>query len=244
MHVLALDATTREGGAAIAVDDRILIERRGDPARTHAEQLPALPLQLLTDAGMAIEDVDIFAVAAGPGSFTGLRIGIATVQGLAFVTRKPVVPISALEALAQGGAKDAAPGACIAAWMDARRREVFSAVYRVEHAAPYSRHRLGEIEEPTVGKPSDIVTRWAARGLAPDLFVGDGAQLYASERGRHRSADGLLATPVLAGVVALMAVHRARAGEAVDPAAIQPLYVRRPDAVIARAARRAAAKDC
>ena len=106
MRVLALDTTTRAGSVAVVEDDRIVLQRGGDPARTHVERLPAEILSLLQDAGLALPAVDVFAVAAGPGSFTGLRVGIATIQGLAFVQHRKVVALSALAALAQAGSAE------------------------------------------------------------------------------------------------------------------------------------------
>ena len=96
MHVLALDTTTREGSVAIVADDCVLFEKSGDVSRSHAERLPEELTTALAVAGLATSNIDLFAVASGPGSFTGLRIGIATIQGLAVVHRKRVVPISAL----------------------------------------------------------------------------------------------------------------------------------------------------
>src|SRR5262245_17667106 len=125
MRVLALDTTTRDGSVAVVEDDRVLVERGGDPARTHGERLPGDILIALHEAGLALQDVDLFAVAVGPGSFTGLRVGIATIQGLAFVGQRRVVPVSALLALAHAGSRDLPVGARIGAWMDAHRGEVF-----------------------------------------------------------------------------------------------------------------------
>src|ERR1700693_4419729 len=101
MHVLALDTTTRDGSVALVDEHHVIEERRGDAVRTHAERLPAELLTLADAHGLSVRGIDLFAVAAGPGSFTGLRIGIATIQGLAFVGRKRIAPVSALEALAQ-----------------------------------------------------------------------------------------------------------------------------------------------
>src|SRR6185436_14175858 len=98
MRVLALDTTTRAGSVAVVEDDRIVLQRGGDPARTHVERLPAEILSVLQDAGLALPAVDVFAVAAGPGSFTGLRVGIATIQGLAFVLHRKVVALSSFAA--------------------------------------------------------------------------------------------------------------------------------------------------
>src|SRR5436305_14843465 len=99
MRVLALDTTTTPGSVAIVDDDRIVVERSGDPLRPHAERLPGDILIALDSCDLAVTDIDVFAIASGPGSFTGVRIGIATIQGLAFVNRKRVVPVSALTAL-------------------------------------------------------------------------------------------------------------------------------------------------
>src|SRR5262244_4567549 len=116
MRVLALDSTTRTGSVALVEDDRVVEERRGDAARTHAERLP-MELVALADAHrVALADVDLYAVASGPGSFTGLRIGIATVQGLAFVHGRRIFSVSALEGLAHASSGALTPGTVIAAW--------------------------------------------------------------------------------------------------------------------------------
>src|SRR5438067_13667736 len=127
MRVLALDTTTRAGSVALIEDDLVVDERAGDASRTHGERLPAELAQL----GAPWASIDVFAVASGPGSFTGLRIGIATMQGLALVTGRRVVGVSALEALAQVASADLSPGALVAPWIDAQRGEVFSALYRI-----------------------------------------------------------------------------------------------------------------
>lgn len=240
MVVLSLDTTTRDGSVALVVDDRVVEERRGDAARTHAERLPAELLALLTAHGQTIADVDLFAVAAGPGSFTGLRIGIATVQGLAFVEKRPVVAVSALDAMAHVAAAGASAGAIVAAWMDALRRDVFAALYRVGGAPPFDPARLTTAEPPTVNDPAAILERWTTdRGVAPDVFVGDGAWRFADAIRRRLPDARIEPMPALAGAIGRLAVRRAQRGEAGDPAAIQPLYVRRPDAEVDRERRAA-----
>ena len=235
MRVLALDTTTRAGSVAIVEDDRVVVERGGDPARTHVERLPAEILNILAEAGLALPAVDVYAVGAGPGSFTGLRAGIATVQGLAFVQQRRVVPVSALEALAQAGSEALRAGARVGVWMDAHRREVFSALYDVTAARAFGRGRLVEVGAPEVGDPVTVLERWGA-GPPVDLVIGDGAVLYREIIGdRIRVA----AAPLLAGAIGRIALARARVGETLDPAAVHPLYVRRPDAEIDREKKRA-----
>src|SRR5215831_17702615 len=119
MRVLALDSTTRAGSVALVENGVVVDQRAGDPSRTHGERLPAE----LAALGAPWPTIDVFAVASGPGSFTGLRIGIATMQGLALVTGRRLVAVSGLEALAQLAGADAAPGARVAAWIDAQRGE-------------------------------------------------------------------------------------------------------------------------
>jgi tRNA threonylcarbamoyladenosine biosynthesis protein TsaB len=121
MRVLALDTTTRAGSAALVEDDRIVAERRGDAALTHALRMPGEIVALADTYHWPLATIDLYAVASGPGSFTGLRIGIATIQGLASVHRRRVVSVPALEALAHAGSLDLPEGTLVGAWMDAHR---------------------------------------------------------------------------------------------------------------------------
>src|SRR5437868_288905 len=97
MLVLALDTTTLEGSVALVDDGRIVEERPGDRSRTHADRLPGECLELLAGHGITLASIDLFAVASGPGSFTGLRIGIAAMQGFAFVAGRRMLGVPALE---------------------------------------------------------------------------------------------------------------------------------------------------
>ncbi|MBI3402704.1 MAG: tRNA (adenosine(37)-N6)-threonylcarbamoyltransferase complex dimerization subunit type 1 TsaB [Acidobacteria bacterium] len=237
MKVLALDTTTRVGSVALVVDDRVVDERTGDGSRTQTERLPGEITDLLASHRLAIADVDLFAVASGPGSFTGLRTGIATMQGLAFVRRRPLLGVSALDALAELGSRGLAEGAGVAVWMDAHRHEVFAALYRVEAApggAAARPGRLGEVEGATVGAPDATLTRWLANGARADVFIGEGAVMYAGAISKGLRAARVMPAPPLAGALGRLAAARAARGVVAGPAAIQPLYVRRPDVELAR----------
>src|SRR5215213_4015781 len=100
MLILALDTTTRAGSCALGRDGIVMHEFASDPASSHAEHLPGDLIALLGVAQLGLDVIDVFAVATGPGSFTGLRVGIATMQGLAFAAGKPLIGVSALDALA------------------------------------------------------------------------------------------------------------------------------------------------
>ena len=125
--------------------------------------------------------------------------------------------------------------------MDAYRRDVFSALFRVGGSVAFAPDRLEELDPPAVGDPAATLARWRASGQAPDVVVGDGAVLYADVLGEHAR---VMAPPPLASIIARMAVARARVGDTVDPAGIQPLYVRRPDAEIAREALQIGRASC
>jgi tRNA threonylcarbamoyladenosine biosynthesis protein TsaB len=230
MKVLALDTTTRAGSVAIVDDDAVVDERSGDAVRTLAERLPGEILAIADANHTLLASVDLFAVASGPGSFTGLRIGIATLQGFAFVQGRKMVGIPALEALAHCASRDVPAGARVAAWMDAYRRDVFAALYRVTDAPLFDPDRLVELDAPSVDSPVSTWARWSGGLGLPAVVIGDGAVLY---RETIVSA-GILPQPLLAGAIGRLAVAYARRGAAVHPSGIHPLYVRRPDAEMTR----------
>jgi tRNA threonylcarbamoyl adenosine modification protein YeaZ len=183
--VLALDTTTRPGSLALERDDQVLAVASGDPGRTHAERLPGDITSLLSGARVDLKQIDVFAVAAGPGSFTGLRIGIATIQGLAFALDRPVVAVSTLDALARIAAESTSQSpALVAAWMDAQRSEVFAALYQV-CARPGGSQSLdagaafdlidGPVSAPDGGRPHH--PRCRRRGRALPRSAGTASRL-------------------------------------------------------------------
>ena len=207
-------------------DNIVLTELSGDPGITHGQRLPGELLRALDAAGARLDEVDLLAVAAGPGSFTGLRVGLATIQGLAFARGLQVVTVSTFEAMARetlGHAGDA----LIAPWIDAQRGEVFAALY-----GPQLRNILVAASS---APPLDTLTNWqTALGSHPVVFAGDGAV-------RHRAAIEVALgdrarivepVPLLAGAIGRIAASEPH--RAVAPHAVVPIYVRRPDAELAR----------
>jgi len=228
MLILALDTTTPAGSCALAADGIVLLEHASETARPQAERLPADLMALLDRAHVTLSDVDVFSVATGPGSFTGLRIGIATMQGLAFAAGRPLVGISGLEALARIGAAEA-PAARVATWVDAWRGEVYAALYE----------RGLEVDAPIVAPPEQVLARLTG---SPTLFIGDGARSYRDVIHARVGDAGRIAspvTPLLAGTIALLAESAALNGSTPPPHAIRPIYVRRTDAELARDSRAA-----
>ena len=222
MLVLAVDTTTRPGSIALARDLAIIDTFIGDVSATHGERLPGDLLALLRQQGLRVADVDLFAVAAGPGSFTGLRVGIAIQQGLALANDRPLIGVSALDALNE--AAGSSTGAVVV-WMDAQRGEVFSAAY--------DGGRI--IEPPVVEKPAELLARWATGGRDWLRFIGDGAVAYKELIARafpRARVDPLV--PPLAPSIARLALGEWRSNGPSRPDAIRPIYVRRSDAELAR----------
>lgn len=237
MIILALDTTTAAGSHALWHDGRVVDARIGDPARSHGQRLPGEVQRLLESHGLGLKDVDLYAVAIGPGSFTGLRVGIATIQGLALVHGKQVVGVSALDSWAQGAlemSRDQPEGALIGVALEAQRGEVFAALYELRHTVDGVADLVLR-EEPFVTKREQLfATGWEEHLRARPLFVISDVP---SSTWSVAGTDNLrLLEPVtnLASHIAVLAAERAHNGRGVAPHAVQPLYVRRPDVELAR----------
>lgn len=226
MIVLALDTTTRGGSVAVADGDRVLAVLPGDESRTHGERLPGELARALEQAGITRERIDLLAVATGPGAFTGLRIGLAAMQGLAMTLGRPVIGVSALDALA-AQVIDADVDLVIP-WMDAQRGDVFATLL--------DRRSGATIEMPAAGNPNVLLDSWHAH-LANHraIFIGDAAARDAALINTAGHGKWETRTPLpLAPQIAAIGLRRAQRGHAGPPHALEPIYVRRPDAEIER----------
>jgi tRNA threonylcarbamoyladenosine biosynthesis protein TsaB len=226
MLLLALDTTTKAGSIAVLHDAIVRVEREGNPSATHGQRLPGEIAEVLAAAEVQITDVDLLAVAAGPGSFTGLRVGIATIQGIAMARGKRVVPVSTLHALARAAVN---PSRTIGAWMDAQRGEVFAALFSADGG--------DALIAPVSATPAAVLQDWTAENdLRETIFVGDGAVRHHQVLRAQLGGDvRVVAPPLLAGLIGQIAFEQR--DRAVLPHAIVPIYVRRSDAELARARR-------
>lgn len=211
---------------AVVDDDRVLALLPGDASRTHGERLPAEIAAALASADVKREQVDLLAVAAGPGGFTGLRIGLAAMQGLAMTLGKPVAGVSTLDALAaqiEGEAYDT-----IVPWMDAQRGDVFAALIDA--------HTRQTLEPPVAESPAGVLARWRDRLSGRRvIFIGDAVIRDGSRIAEAGAGQWQVAAPgPLAPHIARLGRRAAAAGLAGPPHALAPVYVRRPDAEIER----------
>lgn len=235
--VLAADTSTSINTVAVcrrAPDGAfsVLSETIVECGRLHSERLLATVEWVLAEAGSALSEIDLFAISIGPGSFTGLRIGAATWKGLAFGVDRPLMAVPTLDALC--GVYPVHSG-LICPMLDARMKEVFGAVYRIEagRRVPLIAGRACPVEV-LLADPA----LQSARQQQPAVFFGDGARVY-RDRILAVVPDAIFAPPHCnaprAACVAAEALERMDAGCSADPGLAAPVYLRPSQAEQARA---------
>ena len=214
MRILGFETSTRRGSVSAVEDGRVLASAEHEVENAHAEQLIGLVERVLAEAGWTKSSLDRLAVGIGPGSFTGLRVGIALAQGIALGLDRPLAGIGSLRAMARGVPAEE-PRLRVPV-LDARRNELFVAAYGADHAAV-----LAPLAIPRATAQEELAS--LLRGQA-FVLVGDGSSLLGADLPRIQRAD--LDLPHASWVAVL-------AGE-VDPAAAvaEPEYVRGPGATL------------
>lgn len=222
MKILAVDTSTTVGSVALLDGLQIAAEWTLHSRQTHNRRLLGTIDLLLQQAGWPVGQVDAFAVTIGPGSFTGLRIGLTTVKTLAWSLDRPYVGVSSLEALAAPFEFAQRPLCTV---LDARKKEVYYALYR-----PAGQGGLTP-QGPPQAAPPERVTEHIQE---PTLFCGDGWLLYEALF-RKRLGSRALPTPapyhtIRAGFVAELARRKLTAGAVDDPLTSAPCYIRPSEA--------------
>jgi len=220
MKLLGVESATLSGGVALLDDDRLLGEITLNIAITHSERLMSAVDRLLADCGLAPADLDGLAVSVGPGSFTGLRVGLATVKALAMALELPVAPVPTLDALA---ARLPFADAPVCPILDARKGEVYLSLYR------WSGDAMAREWDYLALAPEAA----AARLVEPVILLGDGIE--ACRPWLQRLGDGARVAPAAqrlpsAAVVAELGRALLAAGEGVGAEALAPLYLRPSEA--------------
>lgn len=221
MLVLAIETSTQRGSVALADDRGAVASADLSVPRRHGEFVaPAIEF-LLAQSGRTVGDVTAVAVGIGPGLFTGLRVGIATAATFAAARRLPTVGISGLDVVAFTNRHT---NRLIAATVDARRGEVFVALYRPTPGG------VECVRPPHVMKPDELGAELDAHG-EPVLLVGGGAELVAAHVDTAKVHLGSTQRPT-AEALADLAVPRVMREETVPPSALTPMYLRGADAKI------------
>ena len=221
MRVLALDAATESCSVALLVDDRLLV-RQEESGKSHAQKILDMVAEVLAQGEISLSSLDGIAAGVGPGSFTGVRVGVAVAQGLAFGAGLPVVPVMTLEALAMEAAASGADE--VLACLDARMGEVYWGCFAAD-----TLRGVAVRMSPRVGSPSTVHLPDTARLVAARLRgIGRGFAAYPELAGLpglelHPADSRALPN---ARDMARLAVLRLGAGEGIDPAALSPVYIR------------------
>lgn len=242
MRIVAMDTATAVCAVALLEDGRTVVEYNPVLVRTHSQRLVPLLDEAMAEAGWTRSSLDGVAVGAGPGSFTGVRIGMTTAKAMAFALDLPLVAVSTLEALAlspilpaagptssgsPGVGPDSAPavGDLICPLIDARRGEVYTALYRI--AGPTDLREVAPAVSPVLGD-------WLEQ-LPPEplWFAGEGAVAQRIRLQEGTASWRIVAEPFLRGqAVALLGRRELKAGRRLDPVEALPHYVRRPQAEV------------
>ena len=230
--VLALDTSSPSGSLAVLRDEKVIGVVSTATAEVYSSRMFRELEFLLGELSLRMEEFELFAVAAGPGSFTGLRVGLAAVKGWAEVYRKPIAAVSALEAVAVQGRSSAA---LVVPVLDARRGQLYFGLYRRALGAAQSESRLALDGEEYVMTPAEFfeASRERARG-AEFAIVTPQPELFSAAASRSEIANLKAvvepASNVLAPFIGQLGLQQAQRGELADPLTLDANYVRRTDA--------------
>lgn len=223
MKILAIDCSAKAVSVAVADDDKLIAEGFLNIKLTHSETLMPMIEQTLNNAKLTLNDIDAFAVTSGPGSFTGVRIGISAIKGMAFNDEKPVYPFSTLMAMPL--VLDKSFSGVVCGLMDARRNQFYNALFKVGN---------GQIERLTEDRliTADDLQKELLEFKSPILLMGDGAELFYTLSNEHSALTLAPETVRLqrASGIAVAAASGKNPPEAVTPSALQTVYLRKSQA--------------
>ncbi len=224
MKVLGLETATTAGSIAIVDDNEGLIsEVKINIKVAHAERLMNSVDWLFKSSKISINEIDAFAISIGPGSFTGLRIGLSTAKGLSYATNKPIVPVPTLDAFAR-----TLPFCShfICPMLDARKNEIYTGLYK------WGDEMLKKVIPETAIRPSDFLKEIKE----PTVFMGDGVKIY-----KKLITDTLKSNAIFAptskmspsaSIVAEIVIEKLKEGIFTDPVSLTPFYIRKSEAEI------------
>lgn len=235
MKILAVESSAMVAGAAVINEERLLGEFTLNHRKTHSEKLMLLIEGLLNSLELTLEDIDMLAVSKGPGSFTGLRIGISIVKGLAQAVQKPVIGIPTLDSLAYNLA---CSSGIICPIMDARREQVYTCIYRWHpdkggNDNNIGRGRLERLDEYMAVPILELLEKLKDT-KEPVVFNGDGVPVYRqiilNKLGDQASFAPTPSAVQRAASIAALALEKAQRGELESYRDLVPFYLRKSQA--------------
>ncbi len=226
MKILAIETATMLGGIALLDDSSGLIaEIRLNVKSTYSERLMTGLDHIIKQSGFTVSDIDFFALSIGPGSFTGLRIGLSTVKGLSYATGKPIVSVPTLEALAWNFPYSQYP---VCTMLDARKKEVYAALFRWDREGFTRLLHEGAV---TVSKLAENIRQYTDGKV---IIAGEGTLLfrdkiieYLGEKAIFASYEKMVPSPAN---VARIGIKKALRGEFSETISLVPFYIRRSEA--------------
>lgn len=222
MKILGIDTSTRCGSIGLIDGQEVIAEYLLNLPITHSERLLQAIEFVLRESRCLIQELDGWAISLGPGSFTGLRIGVSTVKGLAYATQKPVAGVSSLEVLAS---QISPTPFLICPILDARKEEVYTALYRYDEM-----DLLKRCSDYQAKKPDDLVKHIKEKVI----FVGDGVKTYGNFLKDSLPAFALFPNPSLhlphGSAVAKLGSKLLERGDCLDLKTFTPIYVRASEA--------------
>lgn len=223
--ILAVDTSAKPVSCALAEDDRVIASFFANTGLTHSQTLMPMIENMLVVSGKKVSDLDAVAVNAGPGSFTGVRIGVSAVKGIAFTDNLPCISVSTMECMAENTAT--VPGTIICCLMDARCQQVYGALFEKDENGVL--HRLSDDEALAVNEMGERISTLHR----PVVLVGDGSAMC--YRIWHDTIPDVYLAPESvryqnAAATALIAVRRFNGGLAISDEELLPTYLRLPQA--------------
>ncbi len=224
MKVLAIDTSTVVAAVALMDDEKLLGEYSINNKKTHSQKLMVMIKEILNDLEIKPSDIDVYAASVGPGSFTGLRIGVTTAKAMAFANSKPVIGVPTLDALAYNVVTS---GLIICPILDARNNQVFTALYqskgnKLERLTDYLGIPVAELVQLIKEKNKTVIFTGDAIGLHKEYFV--------AELGGNCEFSPLAMRLQRASSVAEIALDMAKEGKFESSFELVPFYLRKSQA--------------
>lgn len=223
MKLLAIETSTMVGGVAIMEDDTLIAESRINVKVMHSERIMGAIDHILIQSGMKIDDIDVFAIAIGPGSFTGLRVGLSTVKGLVYATGKMLVSVATLESFAWNMPFSKYQ---VCPLLDARKKEVYAGIFR------WNVNGFVKVMNEQTIKIDVLLS-----GInEPTIFLGEGSIIYKDSIKAWLNDSAIFGNPQdmvpSPANVAYIGMIKAKKGDFEDPIKLVPLYIRKSEAEI------------
>lgn len=230
MKLIGIDSSGLVASVAIMEDDKLVAEYTVNNEKTHSQTLLPMLEEIVQSTGLDLKEVDAIAIAAGPGSFTGLRIGSATAKGLGLALKKPIVPVSTVDALAYNMY---GTDCLVCPIMDARRNQVYTGIYEFvkedDDSSAFCKYQLNVIKEACAVPIEEIAQALNETGRKV-IFLGDGVPVFAEQLKTLMKVDYTFAPAHLAlqkaGCVASLGMEKFSNGIYEDAAMHSPEYLR------------------